>query len=119
MCPNGCHHAHSTHCGCGDTLMVSPYELSVASGGESAQALVGGSAPVYLSMEYLVDTGAKAPSITLTATSDAATSTWQETSPGSGYQVKAHFMSIQPGTTLKVDATEATARVRWCESFCC
>jgi hypothetical protein len=99
--------------------MVSPYELSVASGGASAQALVGGSATVRLSLEYVVDSGAASPSVTVTTASNGTTSTWEETTPGSGYQVKTGFMPVQPGTTVTVEATETAARVRWCEFFCC
>jgi hypothetical protein len=99
--------------------MVSPYEISVASGGASAQALVGGTAIVHLSLEYLVDSGASSPSITVTTASNGTTSTWQETTPATSYQVKADFMNVQPGTTVTIDATEAVARLRWCETFCC
>jgi len=99
--------------------MVSPYELSVDSGGATAQALVGGATTVHLSLEYLVDAGASSPSITVTTASNGTTSTWQETAPASGYQVKRHFLNISPGTTVTVDATEAAARLRWCETFCC
>jgi hypothetical protein len=99
--------------------MVGPYEISVASGGTSAQALVGGTTTVHLSLEYLVDSDASSPSVTVTTASDGTTSTWQETTPGTGYQVKAHFMNVAPGTVVTVDATEAAARLRWCETFCC
>lgn len=99
--------------------MVGPYEISVASGGASVQALVGGTTIVHLSLEYLVDSDASSPSVTVTTASDGTTSTWQETTPGTGYQVKAHFMNVAPGTMVTVDATEAAARLRWCETFCC
>jgi hypothetical protein len=99
--------------------MVSPYEISVASGGATATALVGGATTVRLSLEYLVDTGATAPSITVTTASGGTTSSWEETSPGTGYQVKPGFLNVPPGTTVTVDATEAAARLRWCETFCC
>jgi hypothetical protein len=105
-------------CRCGSP-MVGPYEISVASGGTSAQALVGGTTIVHLSLEYLVDSDASSPSVTVTTASDGTTSTWQETTPGTGYQVKADFMNVAPGTVVTVDATEAAARLRWCETFCC
>jgi len=113
------------HRGCGcqpghrGTLMVSPYELAVASGGATAQALVGGAAPAHLSLEYLVDSGATSPSITVTTASNGTTSSWSETTPGPGYQRKPDFLNVQPGTTVTVAATEAAARLRWCETFCC
>ena len=99
--------------------MLIPYELSVASGGPSAQALVGGLTTVHLSLEYVVDSGATAPAITVSTASDGTTSSWEETTPASGYHVKRHFLNIQPGTTVTVTATETAARLRWCETFCC
>lgn len=118
-CGPGCHSGCECQSCCGGTVMVSPYELSVASGGATQSALVGGAGTVQLTLEYLVDASASAPSITVTTASNGTTSTWQETSPAPGYQVKSHFLNIPPGTTVTVDATETTARLRWCESFCC
>ena len=100
-------------------LMVSPYELSVVSGGTTQQALVGGVGPVKLSLEYLVESGATGPTITVTTTSSGTSSTWTESPTASGYQVKPDFMNVAPGTTVTVGASGATARLRWCESFCC
>jgi hypothetical protein len=105
-------------CPCG-TPMISPYELAIASGGATAQAFVGGAAPARLSLEYVVDDGASSPTIKVTTVSAGSTSTWEETAPASGYQVKSDFMSVQPGTKVTLDATETTARLRWCETFCC
>lgn len=105
-------------CPCG-TPMVSPYELAVASGGASAQAFVGGATHVHISLEYVVDDAASAPSIKVTTVSGGSTSTWEETAPTAGYQVKSDFMSLQPGAKVTLDAIEATARLRWCETFCC
>jgi hypothetical protein len=104
---------------CGGTPMVSPYELAVDSSAATAQALVGGTSTVHLSLEYLVDSGASSPSIEVTTASNGTTSTWQETAPASGYQVKRDFLNIPPGTKVTIDATEAAARLRWCETFCC
>jgi len=101
------------------TPMTSAYELALASGGSAAQALVGGAAPARLSLEYVVDDGASSPTIKITTVSGGATSTWEETSPATGYQMKSGFMSVEPGTTVTLDATETTARLRWCETFCC
>jgi hypothetical protein len=105
-------------CGC-PTHMVSPYELAVASGGASAEAFVGGAAPVHVSLEYVVDDGAATPSIKVTTVSDGSSSTWEETAPAAGYQVKSDFTTLQPGAKLTLEATEAAARLRWCETFPC
>lgn len=109
----GCRHGHwGQH-------VVSPYELTVASGGAAAEAFVGGASPVHLSLEYIVDDGASAPSIKVTTVAAGSTSTWEETAPATGYQVKSDFMALEPGAKVTLDATEAAARLRWCESICC
>src|SRR4051812_21308069 len=105
-------------CACG-TPMISPYELALASGGSAAQAFVGGATPARLSLEYVVDDGASSPAIKVTTVSAGTTSTWEETTPATGYQMKSDFLSVEPGTKVTLDATETTARLRWCETFCC
>jgi len=105
-------------CPCG-VPMVSSYELAVASGAPAAEAFVGGVSDVRLSLEYVVDAGASTPSIKVTTASPGSTSTWEETTPGTGYQVKSDFMRLQPGTKVTLDVTETAARLRWCETFCC
>src|SRR3954453_8502825 len=105
-------------CPCG-TPMLSPYELAVASGGATGQAMVGGGSPSRLSLEYVVDDGAASPTVKVTTDSAGSSSTWEETTPGTGYQVKSDFLTVEPGTKVTLDATEATARLRWCELFCC
>ena len=116
-------HPYGCGCGCGPcgtgTPVVSPYELTVASGGAAANAFVGGAAPVRLSLEYVVDDAAAAPSIKVTTVSAGSTSTWEETAPAAGYQVKTDFANLQPGAMVTLEATEAAARLRWCETICC
>src|SRR5690242_12112656 len=101
-------------CPCG-TPMLSPYELAVASGGAPGQAFVGGAQPSRLSLEYIVDDGAAAPAIKVTTVSAGSSSTWEETAPATGYQVKSDFLTVDPGTKVTLDVTETTARLRWCE----
>jgi hypothetical protein len=105
-------------CPCG-TPMLSPYELSVTSGGAAGQAFVGGAQPARLSLEYVVDDGAASPTIKVTTASAGSSSTWEETSPATGYQVKSDFLTVDPGTKVTLDVSETTARLRWCELFCC
>lgn len=105
--------------GCAGTLVVSPYELSVAPEGEAGEALVGGTGPARLTLEYLAADGAEAASITLSVEADGSTSTWEEASPAPGYQVKRDLMSVNPGTRLRLEVTDAMARLRWCETLCC
>ena len=115
------HHGYgygASPCLCG-TPMLSPYELSVASGGAAGQAMVGGISPSRLSLEYVVDDGAASPAIKVKTVSAGSSATWEESTPGTGYQVKSDFLTVDPGTKVTLDATETTARLRWCELFCC
>src|SRR5262249_58664550 len=65
-----------------------PRDLAADAKNASAQALVGGSEQVSLSIEYLVDTGASSPSVKVSTTSGGATATWSDTSPAVGYHVQ-------------------------------
>jgi hypothetical protein len=97
---------------------VRELDVSSASAGP-AESLVGGVSTAHLSLEYLVDTDAASPSIKVTVVSGGSTSTWEETSPATTYQCKGDLMSVEPGTRLTLEASGATARLRWCETICC
>jgi hypothetical protein len=97
-----------------------PRDLAADPKNASANALVGGSEQVSLSLEYLVETGAASPSVTLTTTSDGATATWSDTTPAVGYHVQeALLLSVKPGTKISLVVNNVTARLRWCEKVCC
>ncbi len=98
---------------------VIPYELSVDAGSTPQEVLIGGKCDVHLSLEYLADTGAAAPSVDVKITSDGTTSTWSESPIPSGYQVKSDFMTVKPGAKVALAVTEAIAKLRWCETICC
>jgi hypothetical protein len=103
---------------CCETLKV-PHDLDVQQATTPQQALVGGTLDVSLSLEYLVETGAASPSVTLTTASGGATSTWTDAAPAVGYHVQEGVLSVQPGTKVTLAVNNATARVRWCETICC
>lgn len=96
-----------------------PQELSVVKGGAAQEAVVGGREPVHLSLEYLVEAGAAAPAVTLTITSNGSTTTWSETAIAQGYHVKDDLPPVEPGGKLKLEVTDASARLRWVEAVCC
>jgi hypothetical protein len=39
--------------------------------------------------------------------------------PGTHYQVKENVVTTKPGATIKLLASNATVRARWCEIFSC
>jgi hypothetical protein len=126
------YHGHSAACGavyvpmvwqappqaCCETITV-PRDLDVDPKNASQQALVGGTGQVSLSLEYLVEAGASSPSVTLSTTSDGVNSTWSDDTPAVGYHVHEALLSLKPGTKVSINATNVTARLRWCERVCC
>lgn len=99
--------------------MRAPHDLEVQPATSPQQALVGGHDDVYLTLEYLVESGATAPEVKLTMTSGSTTSTWDATNIAEGYHVREAFMFVKPGTKVTVATTNVTARLRWCETICC
>lgn len=102
---------------CENTLI--PRDLDADPKNASQQTLVGGSTQVSLSLEYLVETGAVSPSVTLTTTSEGASATWSDTAPAVGYHVREGLLSVTAGTKVTLTVNNATARLRWCERVCC
>jgi hypothetical protein len=103
---------------CCDTIKV-PRDLDADPTATSQQALIGGASPVSVSVEYLVESGAASPSVSLTTTFDGTSSTWTDAAPAVGYHVQEALLSLKPGTKVNVTVNNATARVRWCETVCC
>jgi hypothetical protein len=98
---------------------IVPFELSVTGATSPQEALVGGSGAVRPTLEYLVAAGAAAPEVTVTITLDGTTTTWSESAIAEGYHVKDDFAAIEPGAVVRLEAVDATARLRWCERLCC
>jgi hypothetical protein len=103
---------------CCDAITV-PRDLDVDPTNATRSALVGGTDQVSLALEYLVETGASSPSVTLTVTSDGVNSTWNDNAPAVGYQVREALLSVKPGTKVSITVSNVTARLRWCERVCC
>jgi 6,7-dimethyl-8-ribityllumazine synthase len=94
-------------------------EIAVDATTTTKDALVGGAAPVRLTVEYLVDTGVTDAVVTLTIVTDGTTTTWTDTSSAVGYHVNDQLAAVKPGSKLTLTVTDALARVRWCETICC
>lgn len=105
--------------GAGAYAMTVPREVEVDPASSPRQALVGGRSDVRLSLEYLVEAGAAAPEVKVTITSDGTAWTWTDTGIAEGYHVKENFSSAKPGAKVTFEATDAIARLRWCETICC
>ena len=105
--------------GTGDHSQTIPYELTATTASTPQEVLIGGRGDVHLSLEYLADTGASAPAVDIMIEFAGTTSTWSESPIPTGYQVKSGFVTVQPGSKETLSVTEATAKLRWCETICC
>ena len=103
---------------CPPSLKV-PRDLEADPSTKSKQALVGGAGDVSLSLEYLVETGASSPTVTLTTTTGGASAKWTDAAPAVGYFVHEALLSAKPGTKVTLEVNNVIARVRWCETVCC
>lgn len=104
----------------GNQSVAVPVEASADSTASNKKVFIGGTTAVRLTLEYMPDDGATAPSVTITVASDSsATSTWSETAITPGYHVKSDVMLLEPGSKVTLEVAEASARLRWCETVCC
>lgn len=106
-------------CGSHAQTVTVTHELEADGASSPQEALIGGTRPSHLSLEYLVEAGAAAPEVKVTLTSDGTSSTWTDSGIAEGYHVNESFLTAQPGTKVKLEVTDAMARLRWCESVCC
>lgn len=116
-CSTCCQPAHLCQCVKPLSSMKLPQELLADSTSLTNQIFIGGSEDVSLSLEYL-KTGA-APTVKVTITEDGSTSAWDITTIPDEYQIKKNFSTVSPGAEVKLDVTDCTARLRWCEVVCC
>jgi hypothetical protein len=94
-----------------------PEELYVEGASATNTKFIGGFHDVTLTLEYM-KTGAS-PSLKVTLTDGSETTIWEVTGIADGYKIKEDLTSVSPGTSVKVEATDCTARLRWCEVIAC
>jgi hypothetical protein len=87
------------------------------------EAFIGGGCCVHLSVEFmpksLSGTDSGAVNVTVKDSEGTMLRWGKIVEPGSGYQIKESIISTNPGAILYLDASNAIARVRWCECFSC
>jgi hypothetical protein len=108
----------AARCCCGGYPMKVPHSIEAQSGTPNT-VIIGGTDEVSLTLEYLIEAGAKSPAVKVTSTFNAADSTWSAADVAPGYHVEEAFMRVKPGTKTTVTVTDAMARLRWCETICC
>jgi hypothetical protein len=99
------------------TTMVREIEVDAET--PSKDAFVGGHSEARLTLEYLIEDGAEAPSVSVTVSSAGQTLNWTASDTGVGYHVYDQFGAVKPGSKVTLEASGALARLRWCETLCC
>ena len=116
MCPH-CHQPQGL-CGCGSRdVMNIAEELFVDAASSPKEAFIGGLEDVSLTLEYMKS--GTSPEVKLTITNGGETTAWDVTGITDGYTIKDDFASIAPGSQIKLEVTDCTARLRWCETIHC
>ncbi|HQR14237.1 MAG TPA: hypothetical protein PKW52_10640 [Nitrospira sp.] len=119
LVPGPLHHL-GFHGGMASAGIVVVLEAVADSTTTTKKVFIGGTSPVRLTLEYVPDDGATAPSVALTVVEGgSSTSTWKETTITPGYHVKSEWVSVAPGSLVTLEVAEASARLRWCETVCC
>jgi len=94
------------------------HELEVDPSSTTATAFTGAGGGSGATVEYLVDKGAASPSVSANITADGLSTAWSDTGIAPGF----HFHRFGPlprGAKVTLSATNAMARLRWCELVCC
>jgi len=97
--------------------MKLPQELFVDSTSSPKETFVGGVEDLRLTLEYM-KTGTS-PHAKITITDADGTTVWDITTIPDGYHVKEEFATVSPGSKVKIEVTDCTARLRWCEIVSC
>jgi hypothetical protein len=84
----------------------------------SAAAFIGTGGASGASVEYLIGQGATGPAVTVDIAAGAMSTTWTATVVTAGFHAH-RFGPLPEGTKLTLTATDAMARLRWCEPVCC
>lgn len=94
------------------------HELEVDATSPDAGTFTGAGGASGATVEYLVEAGAAAPVVSVDIAADNFSTTWKDTAIAPGFHVH-QFGPLPAGAKLKLSATDAMARLRWCETVCC
>jgi len=99
-------------------MYVVVHELDVDPSNTATSGFIGAGGASGATVEYLVETGAPAPQVTVEIVAAGPTTQWQDTAIAPGFHVQ-HFGPLPRGAKVTLSATDAMARLRWCEKVCC
>lgn len=99
--------------------VVLPRELAVDGTTPTKSAFIGGHCDARLTVEYIADPSAGTPAVDVKLESPGSTATWSATELTDGYHTQDGILTAVPGSQVTFTATNAIARLRWCERICC
>lgn len=108
------------NCMCEDDAMGGEYvpfvrELLVTTTVPEAATIIGGEEAVAITLEFLADTSAESPKVTLTIDDGTGATSIEEKDFGTEYQTRSGYFDLMPGTKLQLNVIKCTARIRWIE----
>jgi len=99
--------------------VVLPRELAVDGTASTKSAFIGGHCDACLTVEYIADPSAGTPAVDVKLDSTGSTATWNATELTGVYHIQEGILTAVPGSKVTFTATNAIARLRWCERVCC
>ena len=108
---------HAYHCWRPSWAWVVLHELEADASSPTAKSFAGAGGGSGAIVEYLVETGAPAPEVAVDITAGGLTTNWKDTAIAPGFHAH-HFGPLPAGAKLTLSATDAMARLRWCEAVC-
>lgn len=118
-CSVCCRPYHLCCCDVKSSAML-PEEIAADSTNTSAEALIGGLSDVRLTLEYMADEGkTSTATVVITITGSEETTTLEIKNIAAGYHIKDDFAAVKPGSKVKLEVNDCSARLRWCEVISC
>lgn len=112
------HHPYLPSCWTPAWMWIVLNEIEADATSSSAAAFTGEGGATAASVEYWIDTGASSPAVSVGIAAGGATTTWNASDVTAGFHAH-HFGPLPRGAKLTLTATNAMARLRWCEPVCC
>ena len=113
---------HLCQCQTAFTYMKLPQELLANDTTSIQEAFIGGMKNVTLTLEYVKPKGAvtPAPAVKVTISFQGESTEWSAIpADDDEYQIKETSSTVAPGSNIKLEVTNCTARLRWCECVSC
>lgn len=100
-------------------ICMLPQEISVTSAAATEETFIGGTQDVRLNLEYTQEAGGPPYTVTVTISGEGGETKYEITDVPAGFHVKNDFISVEPGSNVRLEVQNCKARLRWCEAIEC